>query len=78
MNMIKVSKTDYTIMKNMLLPYLTREIAYNGKSYRFMNYCEYAVNNILIIECVLCIENETITIPIIEMVRICCPDVIIY
>lgn len=73
-----VSKTDYKTMKEMLSPFLLKWVAYDGKPYRFMNYCQYTVNDILYIECVLCIEAETKTIPIIEMIRICYPDVIIY
>lgn len=75
---MKVSKTDYKTMKEMLSPFLLKQVAYNSKQYHFMDYCQYTVNDILYIECILCIKDETKTIPIIEMIRICYPDVIIY
>ena len=75
---MKVSKTDYKTQKEMLTEYISQHIIYQGKIYTLVDFFEYLVNDKPIVECVLSFrDEESITVPIIEIFKVCYPTVIV-
>ena len=76
---MKVSKKDYRTMKRMLTLFIKSPIRYKNTMYIFEDFCEYYVDEILYIECVLSSgELKSILISITEMFKICYPKVVLY
>lgn len=71
MSTIKLLKTDYESMKNMLKTYIKSQVSYNGNLYTFEDFFEYYINDTNHVECVLSYDiKKSITVPITELIKI--------
>lgn len=79
METIRLLKTDYKTMKNMLKSHIKSHVYYNGNLYVFEDFFEYCINNTTHIECVLSYDiKKSITIPITELIKIYYPTITLY
>jgi hypothetical protein len=79
METIRLLKTYYETMKNMLKSHIKSHVYYNGNLYVFEDFFEYCINNTTHIECVLSYDiKKSITIPITELIKIYYPTIIFH
>ena len=81
MGTLKLLKTDYESMKNMLKSHIKSHVYYNGNLYVFEDFFEYCINNTPHIECVLSYDidiKKSITVPINELIKIYYPTIIFH